>query len=463
MPPVPYALLPATAVAYHNQPLVERVNARKPSWVARGNKFIAGYGSLDALRSLMGALDVDAASPLDAASPPRRQLDDGGDALPARFDAREQWPHCVSIGAIGDQGQCGACWAFGPTAAFNDRLCIHDAAQRNVTLSVQATLACAGQPSNGCAGGRQTAAWDLFADAGLPTAACQPYTPPPCPAEAGSAPDDANNASSQPTFAPTDVSTTEGANPCWGPLGPANGTQSTPQCLASGCAYYGDWDGPHTLPPGSDVGELRYFSAGPHYAVGPEQNAVMRELMRAGPVSASMQVYEDFLHYGGGVYTRVDGERIGGHVVRVLGWGVDDASGGGPYWLVANEWTAAWGEEGFFRIARLGADGAGFGNFVAGPMDAPTATPTVSAAPTPGADTGGPDEVPRPSAHSHAATRGGGHIGIFAALALIGVVLIGYAAYFVVERRRKRVLTVPAEYAGVVELADRAGRSDTVE
>ena len=40
---------------------------------------------------------------------------------------------------------------------------------------------------------------------------------------------------------------------------------------------------------------------------------------------------------------------MGGHAVKIVGWGHDDASNL-DFWTVANSWTANWGEEGFFRI-----------------------------------------------------------------------------------------------------------------
>lgn len=34
---------------------------------------------------------------------------------------------------------------------------------------------------------------------------------------------------------------------------------------------------------------------------------------------------------------------MGGHAVRILGWGVED---GTPYWLVGNSWNTDWGDNG---------------------------------------------------------------------------------------------------------------------
>jgi len=41
----------------------------------------------------------------------------------------------------------------------------------------------------------------------------------------------------------------------------------------------------------------------------------------------------------------------GQHAVKMLGWGIDPASKL-PYWLIANSWSADWGQNGFFQILR---------------------------------------------------------------------------------------------------------------
>ncbi|XP_019466297.1 cathepsin B-like, partial [Meleagris gallopavo] len=50
-----------------------------------------------------------------------------------------------------------------------------------------------------------------------------------------------------------------------------------------------------------------------------------------------------------GVYQHVSGEQVGGHAIRILGWGVEN---GTPYWLAANSWNTDWGDNGFFKILR---------------------------------------------------------------------------------------------------------------
>lgn len=71
-------------------------------------------------------------------------------ALPAAFDVRVQWPQCANVsGHIRDQSDCGSCWAFGTTEAFNDRLCITHGF--STLLSPTDTFACC-DFNNGCLG-----------------------------------------------------------------------------------------------------------------------------------------------------------------------------------------------------------------------------------------------------------------------------------------------------------------------
>lgn len=63
-----------------------------------------------------------------------------------------------------------------------------------------------------------------------------------------------------------------------------------------------------------------------------------------------------------GVYYHKRGDAVGGHAVKILGWGIQDDV---PYWLCANSWNTLWGESGFFKIIRGrnegGIENAAFG------------------------------------------------------------------------------------------------------
>ena len=78
-------------------------------------------------------------------------------------------------------------------------------------------------------------------------------------------------------------------------------------------------------------------------------SSIQNEIMENGPVEACFTVYQDFLAYKSGVYIHESGSALGGHCVKLIGWGVE---GGIPYWLVNNSWTTYWGDNGRFKIKR---------------------------------------------------------------------------------------------------------------
>ena len=82
---------------------------------------------------------------------------------------------------------------------------------------------------------------------------------------------------------------------------------------------------------------------------------MQRELMEKGTLSVSMTVYEDFEAYSSGVYQHKTGRNLGGHAIKMVGWGVDN---GVKYWTCVNSWNDSWGENGQFRILR-GSDECG--------------------------------------------------------------------------------------------------------
>jgi hypothetical protein len=69
-------------------------------------------------------------------------------------------------------------------------------------------------------------------------------------------------------------------------------------------------------------------------------------LSTRGPLSTCFSVYDDFMHYTGGIYTQTSTVLDGGHCVCVVGY--DDNNG---CWICKNSWGPNWGEGGFFRIA----------------------------------------------------------------------------------------------------------------
>lgn len=109
--------------------------------------------------------------------------------IPDSFDVRTAWPECSAVtGRVRDQSNCGSCWAFGSTEAFNDRYCIKTKDTRifspEDTNSCCSGLVCSF--SMGCNGGQPSGAWNWFvkngvssggdyADIGTGTT-CKPYS-----------------------------------------------------------------------------------------------------------------------------------------------------------------------------------------------------------------------------------------------------------------------------------------------
>jgi len=79
--------------------------------------------------------------------------------------------------------------------------------------------------------------------------------------------------------------------------------------------------------------------------------------MTNGPMMVGMTVYADFMSYEKGVYSYTTGEAVGGHAIKILGWGHDEVTGD-LFWICQNQWGKDWGESGFVNIkaGQLGLD-----------------------------------------------------------------------------------------------------------
>ena len=70
------------------------------------------------------------------------------------------------------------------------------------------------------------------------------------------------------------------------------------------------------------------------------------EIYNKGSVEGAFDVYEDFMTYKSGIYKHVEGGYLGGHAIKIIGWGVEDNV---KFWICVNE---DWGENGLFRILK---------------------------------------------------------------------------------------------------------------
>eukprot|EP01017_Pseudomicrothorax_dubius_P031347 TRINITY_DN3995_c0_g1_i5.p1 TRINITY_DN3995_c0_g1~~TRINITY_DN3995_c0_g1_i5.p1 ORF type:complete len:171 (-),score=38.84 TRINITY_DN3995_c0_g1_i5:51-563(-) len=74
---------------------------------------------------------------------------------------------------------------------------------------------------------------------------------------------------------------------------------------------------------------------------------IQSSILSNGPVETGFIVFQDFMSYKSGIYHHVRGRPLGGHAVKIVGWGVEGTT---QFWIVANSWSTSWGEDGFFRI-----------------------------------------------------------------------------------------------------------------
>lgn len=306
--------------------MVEEINAANAGWTAEISPRFEGR-QIEHVQRLCGAIvDPEVVVPLPVKAD--HEFVTATEDLPAEFDARTQWgSKCPSIMDVRDQADCGSCWAFGSTEAFNDRLCIASDGAFTKLLSPEDTVSCCGFLqcfSMGCNGGQPGMAWRWFTTHGVVTggdysdknsgATCLPYELAPC----------AHHVTGTPL---PDCPSKE---------------DPTPACKSSCESGY-------KIPFAQDK-----HKADSSYSVSGVTN-IMKELVENGPVTGAFTVYADFPAYKSGVYKHTTGSQLGGHAIKIIGYGTEN---GEDYWLVANSWNKYWGDHGFFKIAR-GTDECG--------------------------------------------------------------------------------------------------------
>lgn len=204
--------------------------------------------------------------------------------LPTEFDSRKAWPSCVH--PIRDQQKCGSCWAFGATEVLSDRYCIATEGSENIILSPQDLVEC-DFTNHGCNGGNLALAWTFLRYFGAVEEKCKPYV---------------------------------------------SGDGHVPHCRK----HCEDESVQYQKHHSKTIG-----------AIGKTERAIKEEIQKNGPVEGGFIVYEDFMSYKSGVYEHKTGGMLGGHAIKIIGWGEEN---GTRYWLCANSWSPKWGEEGFFKI-----------------------------------------------------------------------------------------------------------------
>jgi len=284
--------------------LHDRVKTKTSRWQSGYNKYFEGK-TKEEMILLLGSKHKD-----DPEEPPKKWILTRN-ALPATFDSKTNWPVCAKeMGFIRDQSACGSCWAVSSAEVMSDRHCIKSNGTKEPYVSEEDILTCCAMCGFGCGGGYPFQAFKFWTLTGAVTGGpygskdgCRPYTIP-----------------------------------------PGGGSAPTPTCVKK-CQ-----DGYPTPYPQDENKGTKY------YQIQGGAAAMQQELFDNGPLVACFDVYEDFYHYSTGVYHHVTGDMLGGHAVKVVGWGTENDT---PYWLVANSWNVSWGLQGYFKIQR-GNDECGF-------------------------------------------------------------------------------------------------------
>lgn len=187
------------------------------------------------------------------------------------------------IHPIRNQGHCGSCWAHGATESLSDRFCING---KDVILSPQDLVSC-DPHDKGCNGGGDITPFLYLTEPGAVSDSCFPYV---------------------------------------------SGDGHVPPCISK-CV--------------NNESFIKYRCKPGSVVIKGIVSTQQEELYNHGPLNTAFKVYRDFLTYKSGVYYHQTGEYLGGHAIKVLGWGVENKL---AYWLCANSWATSWGDNGFFKI-----------------------------------------------------------------------------------------------------------------
>ncbi|EFA09153.1 cathepsin B precursor [Tribolium castaneum] len=278
---------------------INSINAQQSTWTA-GRNFPEDT-PIEHLKRLNGAL----ITPDLVGKNQTHVINVIPEAIPETFDGRTHWSQCPSLKNIRNQGNCGSCWAFGSVEVMTDRLCIASKGKTKFEFSADDLLACCTACGKGCDGGAPYRAFEYWVAKGIVSGG--------------------------------DYNSNEGCQPY---EGSAFLNSVTPKCSTK-CL-----NSKYTTPYAKD----KHYGTDFIYMTSKNVAEIQTEIMNNGPVVTHMDVYEDFYSYKSGVYQHVSGNSMGGHAVKIIGWGTEK---GVPYWLIANSWGAKWADlDGFYKILR---------------------------------------------------------------------------------------------------------------
>ena len=194
---------------------------------------------------------------------------------------------------------CGSCWAQASTSAISDRIKIARNAQwPDINISPQVVISCSSNDF-GCNGGDAISAYEFMHNNEFTDETCSIYRA----------------------------------------RGNTNGAECSPIIKCKDCKPHE----PCFIPDKYHVYKVDEFGA-----LQGEQ-AMLQEVFQRGPIACAIAVPEALETYKGGIYEDLTGDTNLVHEISIVGFGEED---GKKFWVARNSWGQAWGESGFFRVAR---------------------------------------------------------------------------------------------------------------
>nr|XP_018907397.1 PREDICTED: uncharacterized protein LOC109037264 isoform X1 [Bemisia tabaci]XP_018907398.1 PREDICTED: uncharacterized protein LOC109037264 isoform X2 [Bemisia tabaci] len=252
----------------------------------------------------------------------------GVEDIPAEFDARSKWKRCAKGIADPVRSPFDNCLADHVTSvisALQDRWCIQN--KTRLQFSAARILTC-NENGGYCKDGSAKFTYKYFRDTGVVT---------------GRQVEDLGTASkTEDGCVPYGVGSAKEANFTV----PDTSTCKSAQCTNAGYkkAYSSDLTFIkkfYRVEPEPRVVETGGF-------LGYSANGIKLDILTYGPVTATMQFYEDILFYKKGVYKPIpEAQRIGEITLKIFGWGVEKEV---EYWLATNIWKKDFGDGGIIKI-----------------------------------------------------------------------------------------------------------------